>query len=241
VLRKHLTSLKLGCALVHEGANAFEAIVRMETFELGLDFALERFPEGLFFTAENVLFHGADGELRAIGDFFGEGGDGGFEFIGWEEMVDDAEAVSGLCVNHFAEVEHFGGDGRADELWQKVGTAVIGEQADFGKILAEDGPIHGEADVAGEGEIHAGSGGGAVDGSDDGLRHGADVHDGLHAGAEDWRKLGEIAALAARADGAQIATRTKRATRAGEDDDVDGRIAGDADEGIVEGVGELVI
>src|SRR6267143_1606419 len=57
---KHLTSLKLGLTLFHEGANAFEAIVRMETFELGLDFALERFHQSVFFACEDGLFHSAN-------------------------------------------------------------------------------------------------------------------------------------------------------------------------------------
>jgi hypothetical protein len=59
-----LTSLKLGLALFHEGANAFEAIVRMETFELGLDFALERFHERVFFAVEDGLLHRTNGKLR---------------------------------------------------------------------------------------------------------------------------------------------------------------------------------
>src|SRR5580704_13934251 len=238
---KKLNSMKLGLALFHEGANAFEAIVRMETFELGLDFAFERFHQSVFFAAEDGLFHSADGELRPIGDFFCEGGDGGFELVGRKKMVEDAEAMRGLRVNHFAEVKHFGGNGRADELRDKVGAAVVGKEADLCKILAEDGAIHGEADVAGESEIHSSAGGGTVDGGDDGLRHRAEIQDGLHAGAEDRGELGRIAALAAFANGTEIAAGTERASRAGEDDNVDGRIAGDADEGFVSGGGELVI
>src|SRR6266481_9147297 len=239
--KKYLTSLKLGLTPFHEGANAFEAIVRMETFELGLDFALERLHQSVFFAREDGLFHGANGKLRAFGDFFCESSDSGFEFVGWEEVVDDAEPMRGLSVDHFAEVEHFGCDGWANELGEKVGAAVIGEQADLGKILAEDGAIHGEADVAGEGEIHAGAGGWSVDGGYDGLRRGADIQDGLHAGAEDGGELGGISALAAFADGAEIASSTKRAARAGEHDDVDGRIIGDAEEGFVESCGEFIV
>src|SRR6266436_1640458 len=82
--KKHSTSLKLGLALFHEGTNAFEAIVRVETFKLGLDFTLERFHQGVLFTCENRLFDGADCELGAFGDFLGEGGDRGFEFVDWE-------------------------------------------------------------------------------------------------------------------------------------------------------------
>src|SRR6266481_6986839 len=238
---KYLTSLKLGLTLFHEGANAFEAIVRMETFELGLDFALERFHKNVFFACEDGLFHSANGELRAFGDFFGESGDAGFEFVRWEEVVDDAEPMRGLSVDHFAEVEHFGCDGWADELGEKVGAAVIGEQADLGKILAEDGAIHGEANVAGEGEIHAGAGGGSVDGGDDRLRHSADIQDSLHAGAEDGAEFGGIAALAAFADGAQIASSTKRAASTSEHDNVGGRIIGDAEEGFVESCAEFIV
>jgi hypothetical protein len=179
--------------------------------------------------------------MASCGDFLSEGGDGGFELVGGKKMIEDAETMGGLRVNHFPEVEHFGGDGRADELRQKIGAAVIGEQADFGKILAEGGAIHGETDVAGESEIHAGAGGRAVDGGDHGLGHGADIHDGLHAGAEDGAELGGIATLAALANGAQIAAGTECAAGAGEDDDVDGRIARDADESRVESGGELVI
>src|SRR5258708_4821819 len=94
--RDKLASLKLGLALFHKGANTFEAIVRMETFELGLDFTLERLHERVFFATEDGLFYGSDGALRPIGDFLGEGGDRGFEFVSREEMVDDAKAMGGL-------------------------------------------------------------------------------------------------------------------------------------------------
>jgi len=61
-------------------------IVRMETFELGLDFAFERFHQSVFFACEDGLFHSANGKLRAFGDFSGESGDGGFELVRWEEV-----------------------------------------------------------------------------------------------------------------------------------------------------------
>src|ERR1700757_227457 len=102
-----LASLKLRLALFHEGANAFEAIVRMETFKLGLDFTLEGLEKGIFFAREDGLFHHANSELRPLGDFCGEGGDGGFELVGGKKMVNDAQAMRGLGVDHFAEVEHF--------------------------------------------------------------------------------------------------------------------------------------
>jgi len=35
--------------------------------------------------------------------------------------------MRGLSVDHFDEVEHFGCDGWADELREKIGAAVIGE------------------------------------------------------------------------------------------------------------------
>src|SRR6202007_939684 len=103
--REKSASLKLGLALFHEGANAFKAIVRMETFQLGLHFALERFHERVFFAVKDCLFHVADGELRTVGDFFGEGGDGSLELVGGEEMIEDAQAMRGLRVDHFPEIK----------------------------------------------------------------------------------------------------------------------------------------
>src|ERR1700686_3945643 len=188
----------------------------METFELGLYFALERFHQRFFFAAEDGLLHGADGELRPVGDFLGESSDGGFELVGGEEVVNDAETMRRLRVNHFAEVEHFRGNGGADELREEVSPAIVGEEADLGKILAEDGAR-----------------GRPVDGGDDGLRHGANIQDSLHAGAKYGGEFGGIAALAALADGAKIAAGTEGSARAGEHDDMDGRITGDPDEGVV--------
>src|SRR4029077_14181669 len=96
-----LTSLKFGWALFHEGTDSFEAIVRMKTFKLGLDFAFERFHQCVFFAGEDGLLHGADSDLRAFGDFFGEGGDSGFKLIGGKKMVKDAKAMRGLRIDHF--------------------------------------------------------------------------------------------------------------------------------------------
>jgi hypothetical protein len=102
------------------------------------------------------------------------------------------------------------------------------------KFLPKNSAVYCEANVAGEGEVHAGARGRAVDCGDDGLRHGTNIQDGMHPGAEDGCEFGGIAALAALADGAQIAAGTEGAACAGEDDDVNGRVAGDSDEGLVE-------
>jgi len=63
----------------------------------------------------------------------------------------------------------------------------------------------------------------------------------LHAGPEDGAEFGGIAALAAFADGAEIASSTKRAARPVEHDDVDGRIIGDAEESFVESCAEFIV
>jgi len=116
---KQLTSLKLGRALFHERANAFEAIVRVETFKLGLYLPLQRFHQGIFFAREDGLFDGPDRNLRTFGYFFGKRGDRRLELVGGKKVVQDTKAMRGLRVDHFAEIEHFGGNGRADKLRRK--------------------------------------------------------------------------------------------------------------------------
>src|ERR1700756_975207 len=120
---KKLSALKLGCALFRESADAFEAIVRMETLELGLHFTLQSFHQGIFFAREDILFDGTDGELRSLGDFFGKRSHPGFELVGGKEVIEDAQTMRGLRVDHFAEIEHFRGDRWAHNLRQKVSSA----------------------------------------------------------------------------------------------------------------------
>src|SRR5437879_7722157 len=156
-------------------------------------------------------------------------------------MVENAKAMRGLRVDHFTEIEHFGGDGRAYKLRQEISAAVIGKQADLGKILAEDGAIDSEADIAGESKIHPSASGRTVDGCDDRLRHGANVENSLHSHAKDGCKFSGIVALTAFADGPEVAPGAKGAACACEDDNVNGGIAGNANERCVQSGGELVI
>src|SRR5258708_28026774 len=96
----------------------------------------------------------------------------------------EAGAVGGWGAHHSAEVEHFGGNGRADKLRQKIRPAVIGEQADLGKVLAEGSAVDREADVASESKVHAGAGGRPIHGSDYGLRHRSYIEHSLHTCAK---------------------------------------------------------
>src|SRR5215468_3655611 len=144
---KNLTSLKLGLALFMERADAFQAVVRVEAIHLHLHFMVERAHQVIFVAMENGLFYGADGKLRPFSDFLGKSGDRGLELVRRVEMIDDPQAVRSGGVNHFPGVEHFRSDRWANELRQEVGSAVIGEQSDFGEILPESRTLHGEADV----------------------------------------------------------------------------------------------
>lgn len=108
--------MEIGGALFEEGANAFLAILRMKTLELVLDFPFEGFDKSVLIAPEEGLLHGADSDLRADGNFMGQGAGFGFELIGRDNVIDDAEAMGGFRVDHVAEVEQLRGDGWADEL-----------------------------------------------------------------------------------------------------------------------------
>ena len=166
------------------------------------------------------LLDGANGELRTIGDFFGEGRHLGFELVGGKQVIDDAEAMGRGSVNHIAGIKHFRGDRWANELRQKVGAAVIREQTDFGEILAEDGAVHREADIGSERKIHPGAGGRPIDRGDHRLGHGAQIQNRLHSGTQDGGNFGGIATLAAFANRAEIAPGAEGAPRPGQHNDV---------------------
>src|SRR5579885_1434060 len=108
--------MEAGRAFLEESLDAFETVFGGIATELVLYFGFERRCEGLARIREQRLLDGANGKGRTLRDFLGKGFDFAFELRAGDDAINDAEAESGLRVDHFSCVEHFGGNGRADEL-----------------------------------------------------------------------------------------------------------------------------
>src|SRR5215469_7957951 len=78
---KKLTALKLGLAFFQERTNALQAIMRMETLELGFNFTIERLHEVVIFTVKDGLLNGANRHLRPFGNFLRESRDGSLKLF----------------------------------------------------------------------------------------------------------------------------------------------------------------
>ena len=96
-------AVKLWRAFFDECADAFAAIVRMKTFQLLLDFLLERIRERVLLAAEYCAFDGANGDLWSIGNLFGKGLDGRFESIRGNDIVRDSQTMRRRCIPRISE------------------------------------------------------------------------------------------------------------------------------------------
>ena len=213
----------------------------MKAFELVFDLVLQGLRQGLLIATEERVLDGADGDLRARSDFLGKGADFILKTVEGENVVQEAEAVSGLGINHFTGIKHLGRDGRANELGKKKGSPIVGKQADIGEILAKNGFFSGDTNIGSEGKIHSRARGRTIHRGDDRLRHGADLQDGLHPGTEYRAEFGGVVAIAALADFAEIAAGTKSAAGTGKNHDVDGVIVGNASERVIESIRKIFV
>jgi hypothetical protein len=232
---------KAGRAFLKEGPNAFHAVVRMKAFQLLVDFSFERSNQFIPLAGKYVFFNGPDGHLRTSGYFRGEALDLSRKAVRRKYVIDNSQSVRCFCVNHVRGIEHFRGFRRPHELRQKVGAPVVRKKTHFGETLPEDRFFDSDTNIRGESEIHARAYSRAVHGGDDGLGHGADFKNGLHAGAQDGGDFLEIALRTTLTNHFQVAASTKRAPRTGKDHYVDTRIRSDSRDCVVERGGELIV
>ncbi len=233
--------MEAGRALFEEGQDAFETVLGRVAAELVLHFGFECLRERFAAIGEKRFLHGANGKGRTLRDFLGESSDFVFKLRARNNPIHDAEAESGLRVDHLSRVEHFRGDGGSGELREEEGAAEIRKEAGLGEILTEHRFFRSDANIGGKRDIHARARRGSVNGGDDRLRHGAHLEDGGHTGAEKRLKLLRVTGLTAFADRREIASGTERPPGPGEDHDADGIVGGDALESGVEFGGELIV
>ncbi len=112
------------------------------------------------------LLDEAVGDGRALGELAGARGDGRGE-VGVGDRLPDHAPVGGVAGrDRLGEERGAHRAGETDLAGQPVGAAGVGDQADAGEGLEEDRGLGGDDHVAGEREVGAGAGGGAVDGGD---------------------------------------------------------------------------
>ena len=177
--------------------------------------------------------------MRTGGYFRGEALDLSRKAVRRKYVINNSQGVGSFCVNHVPGIEHFRGFRRPHELRQKVGAPVVRKKAHFGETLPEDRFLDSDTNIRGEREIHARACGRAVHRGDDGLRHGADFKNGLHAGAQDGGDFLEIAPRTT--NHFQVAASAKRAPRAGKNHYVHTGIRSDSRDSVVERGGELIV
>src|SRR5690242_10260079 len=175
---------KLRRPLFEESADALTTILREETAHLFSYFILQGVCQRLFAATKQGLLDGADGQRRALGNFLRKSSYFRFELRRRHNMIHDSQTQRGFRVDHVAGIKKLGGFRWPDQLWQEISTAIVREEPNFRKVLAEHGFFGGDADVRCKSDIHSRTGGCAVDRGNDRLGHSAHFDDNLHSFTE---------------------------------------------------------
>ena len=170
-----------------------------------------------------------------VGDFRGQALHFRWKAIDRKDVIDDAESKRSFGVDHVPGVEKLGRFRGTNQLGQEVGATIIREKTDLREILAEDSFFHGDADIRGKGQIHPRTRSGTVHGSNHRLRHRAHLQDRLHTRAQNRRKFRVISGGAAFANYRQVAARTKRAARTGQNHHMNGVVGGNSRQSVCSG------
>jgi len=80
---------KAGWTFFEKGGNALLAVVRVEAFELMLDFLLQRLQQCIVFARKNRLLYRSYRDLRTAGDFRGHAFDSRAKTVRWKNMIYD--------------------------------------------------------------------------------------------------------------------------------------------------------
>src|SRR3954451_15805471 len=157
-------------AFLDEGGDRLLVVLGKRTTRLVLGFEIEHGLEALGLGREQVALDVGQRNARPGGDTARQCHRLGLQFVVGHDLVDDAEPSGFIGIDDIGREVEFARLGSADQPGQAPGTAIIAGIADARKGGAEPGRFAGNPQVAGERQTQPGTGDGAVDHADNGLR-----------------------------------------------------------------------
>src|SRR5512145_53374 len=155
--------------LLEEGGHTFGAVRgaggdRLVT-RLHVENVLERHAESLVESRLGQSVHHG----RALGQPLGELQRLLLELLRRDHAADEADPQRLLRVDDVSEQDQLHGLGRPDEAWEEVRPPAVRHETHAREDLTEARRVGRDTEIGGQGDVHAGSRGHAVDAADNGL------------------------------------------------------------------------